>query len=72
MVTKDFNKTFVPAFYNYFLKIKLNCDKENMLNLNSSSFQKKILPNVTSVVIYLLTICVIEDGFKDNCVPKTL
>ena len=43
-----------------------------MLNLNSSSFQKKILPNVTSVVIYLLTICVIEDGFKDNCVLKTL
>ena len=72
MVTKDFNKTFVPAFYNYFLKIKLNCDKENMLNLNSSSFQKKILPNVTSVVIYLLTICVIENGFKDNCVLKTL
>ena len=72
MVTKDFNKTFVPAFYNYFLKIKLNCDKENMLNLNSSSFQKKILPNVTSVVIYLLTIWVIEDGFKDNCVLKTL
>ena len=72
MVTKDFNKTFVPAFYNYFLKIKLNCDKENMLNLNTCSFQKKILPNVTSVVIYLLTIYVIEDGFKDNCVLKTL
>ena len=25
----DFDKAFVLAFLNYFLKIKLNCDKEN-------------------------------------------
>ena len=26
----DFDKTFAIAFYNSFLKIELNCDKENM------------------------------------------
>ena len=30
----DFDKIFVLAFYNSFLKIKLNCDKENTLHLN--------------------------------------
>ena len=30
----DFDKIFVLAFYNSFLKIKLNCHKENMLILN--------------------------------------
>ena len=31
----DFDKTFVLAFYNSFLKIKLNCDKKNTLILNA-------------------------------------
>ena len=43
----DFDKTFVLAFYNSFLKIKLNCDKKNMSILNTCSFQKKMLPNLT-------------------------
>ena len=36
-------KTFMLVFYNSFLKIKLNCDKENMLFLNICSFQKRML-----------------------------
>ena len=31
------------AFYNSFQKIELNCDKENMLILNTRNFQKKML-----------------------------
>ena len=31
----DFDKTFVLAFYNSFLKLKVNCDKENILILNA-------------------------------------
>ena len=27
-IMNDFDKTFVLAFYNSFLKIKLNCDKK--------------------------------------------
>ena len=30
----DFDKTFALAFYDSFLKIKLNCDRENKLILN--------------------------------------
>ena len=30
-------------------------------------FQKKMLFNLTFVLIYSLTKCVLEDGFKDNC-----
>ena len=64
----DFDKTFVLAF----LKIKLDYDKENMLILNTCSFQKKMLSNLTWVLIYALTKCVLEDGFKDSCVLKML
>ena len=42
----DFDKTFVFVFYDYFLKIELNCDQENMLILNTCSSQKKMLPNL--------------------------
>ena len=31
----DSDKTFALAFYNSFLKIKLNCEKENTLILNA-------------------------------------
>ena len=34
----DFDKTFVLAFYNSFLKIESNCDKENMFISNTCSF----------------------------------
>ena len=67
-----FDKTFLFAFYSFFLKIKLNCDRENMIVLNTCSFQKKMLLNVTCVLIYLLTECVFEDGFKDSCVMKIM
>ena len=30
----DFDKTFVLALNNSFLKVKINCDKENTLILN--------------------------------------
>ena len=61
MLMNDFDKTYVLAFYNYFLKIKLNCDKENMLILNTCSFQKKMLYNLTCVLMYslILTIAVL-------------
>ena len=63
----DFDKIFVLAFYNSLLKVELNCDKENMLILNTCSFQKKMLSNSTCALIYSLTKCVLEDGFKDGC-----
>ena len=54
MLMNDFNKTLLFAFYNFFLKIKLNCDKENMLISNTCIFQKRMLSNSTGVLIYLL------------------
>ena len=39
--------TVSNAFYDSFLKRKLNCDKENILILNTCSFQKKVLSNLT-------------------------
>ena len=36
----DFDKKCVLEFYNSFLKIELNCNKEN---INTCSFQKKFL-----------------------------
>ena len=38
----DFDKTFVVVFNNSFLKIELNCDKdENMLILDGIKFSKE-------------------------------
>ena len=51
----DFDKTFVLAFYNSFLKIKLNCDKNSILLSNTYSFQKNMLSNLTYVLIYSLS-----------------
>ena len=48
----DFDKTFGFAFYNYFLNIELYCAEENMIILNTCSFQKKILRNLTFVLTY--------------------
>ena len=48
-------------FIIFFLKIKSNCDKENILILNTYSFQKKMLSNITCVLIYSLAKCVLED-----------
>ena len=53
------DKTFMLGFYNSFLKTKLNCHKENMLVLNTCSFQKKMFSDL-----------VID--FKDRYVMKTL
>ena len=39
--------TVSNAFYDSFLKRKLNCDKENILILNTCNFQKKVLSNLT-------------------------
>ena len=69
----DFHKTFVLTFYNSFLKIKFNYDKENMLILNTCSFQKKILSKLTCALIglsYLLTRCVLDYG-SENSVKLT-
>ena len=66
----NFDETFVLAFYNSFLKIELSWDKENMLILNTCSFQKRILFNWTCVLIY--SKCVLEDGFKGRYVLKIL
>ena len=43
-----------------------------MLILNKGSFQKKMLSNLPCVLIYSLTKCVLEDGFKDSCALKSL
>ena len=50
----DFDKTFIFASSSSFLKIKLNRDKKRMLISNTHRFQKKILFNVTCVLIYWL------------------
>ena len=71
-MVNEFDKTCALAFYNYFLKIEFNCYKENMLILNTCSFQKNMLSNLTYVLIYSLKKCVLEDSFKDSCVLKIL
>ena len=43
MLMNDFDKKCVLPFYNSFLKIELNCNKENIVILNTCSFQKKFL-----------------------------
>ena len=70
MVMNNFDERFVLAFYNSFLKIELNCYKENMLILNTCSFQKRMLFNLTCVLIY--SKCLLEDGSKDSCVLRIL
>ena len=62
---------YVLAFYNSFLKTDLNCDEEIMLILNTHSFRRKILSTLESVMIYLLTNCVLEDVLK-TAVLETL
>ena len=69
-ISHDFDKKFVLAFYNSFLKIILNCDNEDMLILDTCSFQQKMLSNLPCVLIFSLTKFVLEDGFKDSCVLK--
>ena len=66
----DSYETFVIAFYSS-LKKKSNCVKENMLILNTCSFQK-MLSNLTCVLIYSLTKCVIEYDFRESCVLNIL
>ena len=56
----NFDKEFMLALYNSFLKMELNCDKENMLILNTYSFEDKTLSNLTNlscVLIYVDKIC---------------
>ena len=63
---------YLLAFCNSFLKIDLKRDYENYVNFKyTSSFQRKMLPNLTSVLIYSLTKCVLEDVLK-TAVLKTL
>ena len=66
------DKKFVLASYNTFLKIelKLIVIKKIMLMLNASSFQKKILSNLTCILIYSLTKCALEDSLKDSAVTE--
>ena len=59
----DLDNKFGLAFYDSFLKIELNCDKD---------FEKEMLPNLTCVLITSLTKCVLEDGFNNSCVLKIL
>ena len=60
----DFGKTFALAFYNSFLKIKLNSDKENTLILNAVFKRRCCLTYLTCVLIYSLRKCALADGFK--------
>ena len=41
-----------------------------MTILNTCSFQKKLQSNLTCVLIYSLTKCVLKYGFKESCVLK--
>ena len=70
MLMNNFDKTFVLAFYNSFLKLKLTCDKENMVILDTCSFQKKMLSNFTCVLIYSLAKYIFEDG-SENLIKLT-
>ena len=72
MLMNDFDKTFLLAFYSSFLTIKLNCDQQNMLLLNTYSFHRKMLSNLMSALISSLTKCALKDGFKDSYVLKIL
>ena len=40
MLVNAFDKKFVLAFYNSFLKIELNCDEENHANFKYVQFSK--------------------------------
>ena len=66
------DKKFVFASYNTFLKIelKLIVIEKIMLILNGRNFQKKMLFNLTCVLIYSLTKCALEDGLKDSVVTE--
>ena len=44
MIVNDFDKMFVLAFYNSFLKTKLISDKENMFILQKMRNSSKIRP----------------------------
>ena len=56
---------YVLAFYNSLLKIELKTlIKKHHFNFKYTySLQK----NLTCVLIYSLTKCVLQEGFKDNC-----
>ena len=43
MLMNDFDKNFVLTFYNSFLKVELNCDKENHVNFKYIKFSKEHL-----------------------------
>ena len=57
----DFDKTFVLAIYNSFLKIKFSCDKEKII---PCSFQK-MLSKLTCVLIYSFIKCALEHGSEN-------
>ena len=73
MLTNDFDKKIVLAFLKIIYKKKKKIAiKKILLILNICSFQKKMLSNLTYLLIYSLTKCIFEDGFKDSCVLKIL
>ena len=41
MLMNDFDKNFVLTFYNSFLKVELNCDKENHVIFKYMLFSKE-------------------------------
>ena len=54
---------YVFAFCNSFSENSIKCDLENYVNFKyTCSFQRKVLPNLTCVVIYSLRKCVLEGG----------
>ena len=44
----NLDKTFTLPFYNSFVKIELNSDRDIILILNTRNFRKNILPNLFS------------------------
>ena len=43
MLVNTFEKKFMLAFYNSFLKIELSCDKENHVNFEYVQFSKDVV-----------------------------
>ena len=59
---------FVLAFLNSINKIIIGVNAiKKFVPKHTCSLQKKMLPNLTCVLIYSLIDWVLEDGLKDNC-----
>ena len=73
MLKNAFDKKFVLAFYNSFLKTELNYGKENHVNFQYMQFSKEdvVYINMCSD-LFIDSKCALEYGLKDSFVLKNL